>query len=171
MKRISKKVIISSAVIILLGLTVVLLCRDTDDDIVYSPAPISQSKRDQLDADFAKINKEYVPDWCTEDNIYGDCRIYGEDNGYILFFYWGGMRMQAVVTKDIGGVEFYHPMSFSFYAYKDGVFIKVEDAYNQGLISHEALVTAQKYHQEAAARYNEGRQKEMEEYLESFNKS
>lgn len=161
-----KKAIIVIAVFVLFGLTMGLI----SSQIVYSPAPISLSKRNQLDADYAKINKEYVPDWCTEDNIYGDCRILGEENGYIFFFYWGGMRPQALETKVIGGVEFSHMMYFSFYVYKDGEFISVEKAYEQGLISREGLVAAQKYHLEATARYDEGRQKQLEEYLESQKK-
>lgn len=155
-----KKAIIVIAVFLLFGLTMGLI----SSRIVYSPAPISQAKRDQLDTDFAKVYTEYVPDWCTEDNIYGNCRILGEDNGYIFFFYWGGMRPQAFETKVIGGVEFSHRMYFDFLVYKDGKFISVEKAYEQGLISYEGLVAAQKYNNEAEARYVAGRQKELEEY-------
>lgn len=161
-----KKAIIVIAVFLLFGLTMGLI----NSQIIYSPAPISRAKRDQLDADFAKVFTEYVPDWCTEDNIYGDCRILGEENGYIFFFYWGGMRPQAIETKAIGGVEFSHMMYFSFYVYKDGEFISVEKAYEQGLISREGLVAAQKYHLDATARYAEGRQKELEEYEKAHKK-
>lgn len=120
--------------------------RDNDQGIVNSPAPISLELRDQLDADYAKINEDYIPLWYGEDDLYDQSRIYGEDNGYILFFDCGGMRMQAHTTKMIGGVEFFYPTSFGFYAYKDGEFIEAEEAYEQGLISYEALVKAQEYH-------------------------
>ena len=144
-----KKVIIITAVLLVIAVALVvgLTVGASDNDIVYSPAPISQELRNQLDADFARIFIDsYTPEWYTEAFPYDNCRIYGEENGYFLFFFTGGMRMATVVTENIGGVEFYNPMPFSLYAYKDGVFINIEYAYEQGLISKEALLKAQEYH-------------------------
>lgn len=146
MKKISKRVIIiASVVFLLLALTVVLLCRDTDDDIVYSPAPISLELRNKLDADFADFfHERYSPNWYSEDNVYGYCKIYGEDNGYTIFNYGGRMTFggKALVIGDqaFGG----DPVDL--YAYKNGEFIKLADAYAQGLVSREAIVTARDYH-------------------------
>ena len=146
-----KALMIVTAVVLLAVLavvvTVVFMGRDTGKDIVNSPAPISLQLRDQLDDDFSGYFQDtYVPNWYSTDNIYGYCRIYGYENGYILFFFSGGMRPAVEVTADIGGVEFYNSMPFSFYAYKDGEFIKIEEAFEQGLISRETLIKAQEYH-------------------------
>ena len=148
-----KALIIVTAVVLLAVLavvvTVVFMGRDTGKDIVNSPAPISLQLRDQLDADFSGCFQDtYAPNWYSEDNIYGYCKIYGSENGYYLFFFTGGMRPAVEVTVNIGGVEFYNPMPFNFYAYKDGNFIEIEDAFEQGLISSETLIKAQEYHKQ-----------------------
>ena len=145
MSKKSKRVLaITSVALLLLVLAFILLSRNTGKDIVYSPAPISLKLRNQLDADFADyINDYYMPDWCSEDNVRSSCRIYGSDNGYTIFCYVGGMtfggRGQAVGDQAFSGTP-------RLYAYKSGKFIDLADAYEQGLVSREAIVTARDYH-------------------------
>lgn len=141
--------ILFTTVLLLLGSLTVICTGCTARNVSYSPAPINLKLRDQLDADFSEYFQDtYLPNWYSEDNINGYCKIYGSENGYVLFFFTGGMRPAVEVTVDIGGVEFYNPMPFSFYAYKDGEFIEIEKAFEQGLISKETLIKAQAYHKQ-----------------------
>lgn len=116
------------------------------DEIINCPAPISKSLRDQLDADFLKLDEEYVPNWYDTEKRSGYCRIYGTDNGYTLFYYDGGMRLLDGGPLVVGDIAFGAGATPRIYAYKDGTFITLADAYAQGLVSREALVNAQAYH-------------------------
>lgn len=143
-----KVLIIASAVILLLCLTVALIVAN----IPRCPAPISEKSRGQLIEDYYKIytGGHFSHCWYSEGSAgysYENCRIYGKDNGYILFFVsTHHMPMEYENTVIIEGLEFYNPEPFSFYAYKDGKFIDISNAYEQGLISMETLVKAHEYH-------------------------
>ena len=116
------------------------------DAIIYCPAPISKSLRDQLDADFLRLDEEYVPDWYDIEKRSGCCRIYGTENGYVLFYYDGFSRIFDGGPLVIGDIAFGAGDTPCIYAYKDGAFITLADAYAQELISKEAVVNAQAYH-------------------------
>ena len=72
-----------------------------------------------------------------------DLRYYGSFNGYhIVEFVTTDPYENAVTTKNIAGYKFKRNTSFYLMTYKDGVFIKLEDAYQLGLISEEAIAKA-----------------------------
>lgn len=140
--------IISTAVILLLALALVFLF----SNIMYCPAPISLKAQKQLFEDFSKISGQYIaydltPCWYSAGLTSENCRIYGKDNGYYIFFISvHQIPMRYEDTAVIDGIAFYNPKAFSLYAYKDGEFTDIKDAYEQGLISRKALVKAQEYH-------------------------
>ncbi len=150
-----KKAIIIIASILLLG----LLAGCADNSTVHSPAPISLKLRDQLDADFAEFYRDaYVPKWYSDEEPYGYCRIYGSDNGYIIFYFDGGMRIFDGGPVVIDGISIGDRDTPEIYAYKNGEFIDLAEAYEQGLISKDALIAAADYHQQCRER----KQKENE---------
>ena len=73
-------------------------------------------------------------------------RFYGEENGHHIFFAQVKSRPQVLTVKQIAGSEFRYPEEFSLYAYIDGEFIDLEEAYNKGLVSKEAIAKAAELH-------------------------
>ena len=73
-------------------------------------------------------------------------RYYGTENGYVILF--EKFAIHEGWTLTIADNSFYSSEGFFLFAYKDGVFTKLEDAYAQGLISKSAIDTAWKIHQE-----------------------
>ncbi len=71
-------------------------------------------------------------------------RYYGTYNGFDILF--KGTAVGADTTKTIGGVSFTYSNSFVLYAYADGVFYELEEAYADGLISQESLKAAADIH-------------------------
>lgn len=75
-------------------------------------------------------------------------RFYGEENGHHIFFVQVKSRPQVLTVKKIAGSEFRYPEEFSLYACIDGEFIDLEEAYENGLVSKEAIAEAAKLHAE-----------------------
>lgn len=147
-----KKAIIIIALIMLVG----LLAGCASNSTVHSPAPISLKLRDQLDADFTEFYRDpYVPKWYSEEEPYGYCRIYGSDNGYIIFYFDGGMRILDGGPVVIDGISIGNRDTPEIYVYKNGEFIDLAEAYEQGLISRAALIAAADYHQQCDERIKE----------------
>ena len=71
-----------------------------------------------------------------------DLLYFGSCNGYHIVEFQDDVYMPAVTTKRVAGYNFTRNNSFQLMAYKDGVFIKLEDAYQLGLISEEAIAKA-----------------------------
>ena len=64
-------------------------------------------------------------------------RYYGTENGYVFLFCPGGGQMTT--TKVIGKYKFTYPIEFGLSAYKNGEFYRVEDLYNEGILSDECI--------------------------------
>ena len=82
-------------------------------------------------------------------NLYGkfrSFRFYGEENGCYIIFAQVKSRPQVLTVKQIAGSEFRYPEEFSLYAYIADEFIDLEEAYNQGLVSKEAVAEAARVH-------------------------
>lgn len=139
-----KAIIIVSALLLVLVLLVIIF----DSLVSFSPAIISVREKRQLTSDFFRFRAGYNNYfWYYAGARSHNCRCYGRDNGYILFFYSDHhLKMDYENTLVIDGVEFCNPDPFSLYAYKDGKFIDIVKAYEQGLISRDALLKAQQYH-------------------------
>lgn len=147
-----KKAIIVIAVFLLFGLAAGLI----SSQFVYSPAPITLAERNQLDADFSEfLHDNYVPKWYSDDEPLGYCRIYGRDNGYIIFYFRGGFRIFDTGPIVIDGIAIGERDAPLLYAYKNGEFILLQEAYEQGLISRAALIAAADYHRQCDERIKE----------------
>ena len=77
-------------------------------------------------------------------------RFYAEEKGrYIIFVQMKG-RPQVYTVKKIAGSEFRYREEFFLYAYVDGEFIDLEEAYNNGLFSKETIAEAVRVHKKDA---------------------
>ena len=106
---------------------------------------LSQQLRQEIEENWYEFRSEELV-W--DDKIpptYG-ARYYGTYNGYTILFDNSGMQLQAYWAIQVGTESFKHYAGFQLYAYKDGEFIWLPDAYEQGLISDDAVSQAAKIH-------------------------
>ena len=71
-----------------------------------------------------------------------DLLYLGSCNGYHIVEFYPSVVQPAVTTKHVAGYEFTRWNTFHLKAYKNGAFIELEDAYQLGLISEEAIAKA-----------------------------
>jgi len=83
--------------------------------------------------------------WADEIGVWyeGRTRYYGTENGYIILFKLENVLLGNETGQTIAGYRFKNGNGriLNFYAYKDGKFIELEDAYEQGLISKDMIKT------------------------------
>lgn len=81
-----------------------------------------------------------------------DFRYLCAENGYhIIFIEYDLVELDdglLPVTQKIAGSRFRHSAHFKLYAYKDGAFVELEEAYNKGLVSKEIIAAAAKINKE-----------------------
>lgn len=116
-------------------------------------------------------NMGHRPGWYTEGNgqPVDGLRYYGTYNGYDILF--ERTQLTCVTTKEIGGISFTCPQSFVLYAYSDGVFYDLEEAFDKGLISQENLQEAAKIHLSYQNRFyvsNDGIEAMKEAFLAQY---
>ena len=75
-----------------------------------------------------------------------DIRYYGTENGYVLVFEKTGHC--TTWEEIVADKRFTAPWGFWIRAYKNGQFIRIQEAYEQGLISKAAIDKAWEIHQE-----------------------
>lgn len=131
--------------------------KDSEKLLNY-PAPVSEKKIEKIEKDYAKkFKKEFKLRWSTEKEPKGEAFYCGHDNGYDILVFTPELDSSLSISGSkefsvkIGGdVEFAHLNGETeLYAHKDGEFIKLADAYEDGLITKEALEEASKLHSEA----------------------
>ncbi len=96
----------------------------------------------QADDDYYQIKSDYVAKIeteCSVDEVFIKAD-YGNHSGYdiVVMGIMGRLGSPAVGVQQIGGITFrfgYETDIASFYAYKDGEFIPVKDAFDAGLLS------------------------------------
>ena len=91
--------------------------------------------KEQINADYFAQKSKYIP----------GVQYYISDNEYHIICF--GTALQAETTKVIAGYRFTHGTSFVLMAYKDGVFIHLEEAYQKGLVSKKAIAKAAELHE------------------------
>ena len=125
-------------------------------------------------AQASQINQDIMSEFYCEcfrmvyEDLYGSVdhfRFYGRENRHYIAFVQRSDAESTVTTKEIAGSEFRFPKEFFLYAvstqYQE--FIDLEEAYEKGLVSKEAIEEAAKLH----AKYKEPAEPQTEiPYLE-----
>ena len=75
---------------------------------------------------------------------WGGCIYYGTYRNCVVWFESG--QAQAVTRKNIAGHEFVYQVSFALHVYRNGEFMYLEDAYENGFISRSQVKKIWKYH-------------------------
>ena len=85
-----------------------------------------------------KENEKLI--WCDLEEVqYYGVRYYGDFNGYTIIFRYYTSMITSDGLRVIAGYEFRHPEQFQIYAYKDGEFHALEDAYQNGWLTDEQI--------------------------------
>ncbi|MBE6959985.1 MAG: hypothetical protein E7448_04605 [Ruminococcaceae bacterium] len=104
-------------------------------------------KEEILEAYKKQYNIEYSKDiWEYESHI----RYYGTENGYVFLYENTGMC--ALGELRVGGRVFNSNYVFVITVYKDGKFMKLEDAFEQGLVTKSTIAKIWEVHQEYETR-------------------
>lgn len=110
----------------------------------FKPLNVMQIAEIELAWPHSPLGAYPCPD-LSSDQVY-----YGTHGDYIAIFEHGVLCMEQ--TRTIAGVEISYGHPFYIYLYKDGRFIEIEDAYNDGLVHKETIEAIAEYHKKP--RYN-----------------
>jgi len=93
------------------------------------------------------IGKCLLTGWPIEEYVFISMKYLGAYNGYTALALYSGAHSPAVYEQIIGDVLFsHHYYEMRVYAWKDGEIYKLEDLYEQGLITREDLVEMAYFH-------------------------
>ena len=84
--------------------------------------------------------------WGWMDDGTGLGRYYGTESGYAIVFIPTALPIETNIV--IGEYAFSHPSGFALMAYRQGSFTKLNDIYEQGLISDDTIRAAWEKHNE-----------------------
>ena len=110
-------------------------------DAFSSYAPLSQEIRAELEQAWEKSGGDPL---IWEDSETNGIRYYGTHGDCIVLFAPG--HLQGFRTENILGYEFEHGCSFTLYAYKDGQFLTLENAYENQWLSQEQIASIAEHH-------------------------
>lgn len=124
------------------------------EKLINSPAPVEEETLDQIEKAYkSQFKKEFKLRWYDGETPSAQAYYCGNDNGYDILIFdesQGGLADVTGSVKICGEVEFDHVnANTSLYAYKDGEFIKLADAYNEGLVTKEGLEDASNIYSDA----------------------
>lgn len=139
-KTMKKYILIICAAVLLIG--TLLVC--TVQPSQYVPGLLRRNAMEKAWLEQEKYEMGIWFDGSEESKHLGNLCYYGRYQGYDVIFM--ETMLQVLSGKGIGEEEFHHNTSFVLYAYKNGEFIELEDAYEQGLISDRSLARIAKKH-------------------------
>ena len=112
------------------------------------PAPLEEDQKAQITVALKKHYGEYHIDWYHQSNPQGTARCYGSENGYDILFYAGGFRLGIPGSITVAGKTFYYDTAFELLVHQDGNLTGLQQAFADGLISQDAIVSAYKLHEQ-----------------------
>lgn len=113
---------------------------------VYCPAPLEKETVEQITIALREKYQEYSVDWYSVKNTSGTCRCYGTDRGADIVFYAGGFRLEIPDSRTVAESAFRFGTAFELYLHKDGILTDLEEAYQNGLVSQDAIAAAAQMH-------------------------
>lgn len=94
----------------------------------------------EIEQAWLAANQYELGDWYTESGgkAIDGVRHYGNYNGFDVIYL--PTFDASITTRQIGNVVFKNPYTFELYVYNDGQFMDLQQAYNEGKLTEEALV-------------------------------
>ena len=163
-----KKLALILAIVTLLGAFSGCGKRDEADTGVLfnSPEPVSEKDRNQIQADFEKEFDQKCPTWFSVKNYGGGISYLGSYHGYAIVLHNQNNLVDVPYQYSVklnGEVEFkYLNRGAKLYAYKDGVFINLADAYSDGLVTKGDLEAAAIAHSQSIEEVLQNKKEELE---------
>ena len=162
-----KKLALLLAIVTLLGIFSGCDKHDADDgNMISCPERISEKYRDQITADFEKEFDQKCPTWFSVKNYGGGISYLGSYNGYAIVLYNQKNMLDTSYQYSMkikGEVEFkYLNRGARLYAYKDGEFTNLAEAYDKGYVTKQDLITAANAHEKAIEQVSQIKKEESE---------
>ena len=106
------------------------------------------TKRQKAKIEEALYEEHQFPINWLDDKDTGNVRYYGGYNGYaVLYVSSGAFEMPGLIV--IGNRRFESRVLFYLLMYKDGMFIHLKDAYEQGIVGDDVIISVREKHLEA----------------------
>lgn len=109
------------------------------------PAHLTSQKRAEIEAAMGWNYYSTDAFWYQNDFRSG-LRYYGSFNGYDIMFYDGGERFFNETIQVVADFAFGSNSTFSLLVHKDGQITNLDETYDSGIISKEAIAVAWEYH-------------------------
>lgn len=101
----------------------------------------------------AKVKQEIIdayvaayPYYKNKEDVFPIC--YGEFNGtYVLIIFYGDTVNDVFHTLTVDGITFYFGGGYTFSVYREGDFFTLQEAFVNGLLTHENLLTVRENYQ------------------------
>ena len=158
---------IPAILVLVMAVSIFIYCKATDDNVLWY-VPLSDEAKEQLDNAFLLQSND---SFCWESPVaYGD-PYYGSINGCMIL-----KTDQVAVGMEIGRIEiadhiFYWDGPFRLYAYREGEFCLLEEAYERGWLTEEHIEKIYREHQERIALWTEEKQAAFEDLFEKVEEN
>ena len=165
-----KKLALLLAIVTLLGVFSGCAARDeesSESEVMFnSPEPISENLRNQITEAFEKTFNKTCPTWFSMKNYGGGISYLGSYNGYAIVLYNQNNMIDTPYQYSMkinGEVEFkYLNSGARLYAYKDGEFTNLPEAYDKGYVTRQDLITAANAHARSIEEVSQIKKEESE---------
>ena len=96
------------------------------------------------------LEGNWQDDWYGQPLKWGknDTRFYGSHGDCLVIFTQQGVRGYAHVEYQVGGVTFFYTQSFSIHVFRDGEWLDIRDAYDQGWLTWWQVRAIADFHRE-----------------------
>lgn len=125
--------IISIIMVLILLLGAFVGCGDQNS------TTLSDKQKQEIEEDWFKIEGKPIEWWDFENEQYEGARYYGRYNGYHIIFMESISMTGDEGMRPVGEFLFHHPDNFQIYAYKNGKFYSLSEAYEKGLLKEKQI--------------------------------
>ena len=96
------------------------------------------------------LEENWQDDWYGESLRWGKyaTRFYGSHGDCLVIFTQQGVRGHGHTEYQVGGVTFFYTQYFSIHVFRDGEWLGIQDAYDQGWLTWWQIRTIANFHQE-----------------------
>lgn len=134
-----KKVILSVVLAVVVALSTVFAVLN-----IHVPGELSIWQKKEIEHYWGKNRNEAFLGWY--DDVWYGMKYYTSENGFLILFAIPEFYHIFGEIKTIAEYNFEWSHGFYLFAFKDGVFYNLEDAYLQGFISENAIAAAHRAH-------------------------
>ncbi len=125
--------------------------------LIEKVEPITEDEISKIEAYYLRFGDRHPISWFQEDQPTWYMRYYGKINGYVILCDGSLEGIPEAVSYHIGASQIrFRSGGSAIYAYKDGKFTNIADAYKSGQLSDENIALIEKRHNGFEGKYGKG---------------